>query len=85
MDLNLFSTNTLASFWCLQSNVHEGKWENAIEAAAPILDIPKLKINSDSILEIALGEGQFGMDHWKLSPSKQLYYFLKHILPNPFF
>lgn len=82
MELNLFSANTPANFWCLHADIHEEQWENAIEAATPILNISNLKNNSDSFLETILGEGQFGKDHWKLSPSKRLYYFLKPVLPK---
>ncbi|MDH4208375.1 MAG: hypothetical protein OEV76_05840, partial [Anaerolineae bacterium] len=37
----------------------------------------------DELLPLVLGEGQFGPEHWQLSPARRWYYTLKPFLPRP--
>ena len=82
MGSNLYSANSLENFWQLSIDIQEEEWENAITAAAPILDFIGPLSNSDSYLEIILGEGQFGKYHWQLKPSIRFYYLFKHVIPD---
>ena len=57
-------------------------WQRAIKQAIPLLGIACETDDIDDILQLVLGEGQFGTDHWRLSPLKRLYYNLKPFLPR---
>lgn len=60
-------------------------WRVSIEKASENLASSMQVDRFDSIeglLLQTLGEGQFGTNHWKLSPAKSLYYHLKPIIPR---
>lgn len=79
---NLFDSNTPANFWRCLVDLPEEQWRLAIETAAPVLPIPYRGSRVESLLEVVLGEEQFGVNHWKLSPTKRVYYALKPLLPR---
>lgn len=79
---NLFSGNTPAHFWRCLVELNEEQWLSAVEAAIPVLQIPYHTNSVEGLLQAILGEGQFGADHWSLSPAKRLYYALKPVLPR---
>lgn len=66
---------------CLQ-DFPDGVWQEAQERALSVLDVSGSNRDIDTVLELTLGEGQFGPDHWSLSRIKRLYYFLKPLLPR---
>jgi hypothetical protein len=82
----LYEANTPAIFWRLmwRPGPSQVQWISAIEAAMEMLPPPALSAGVDvaHLLAQTLGEGQFGVDHWQLSPAKRLYYQLKPILPR---
>lgn len=82
MTPNLFSANTPANFWRCLVDLTEEQWQSAVRAATPVLPLPCRSDSVDRLLETVLGEGQFGIDHWRLSPTQRLYYALKPVLPR---
>jgi hypothetical protein len=59
-------------------------WEEAAREAAPVLP-PKVlagEAKLDDLLARTLGEEQFGDRHWTLDGSRQLYYWLKPLIPR---
>ena len=70
-------------FWRFADEIPAAIWQRAIKQAKPLLGIPCETDEIDSILQLVLGEGQFGESHWRLSPLKRLYYNLKPIIPRP--
>ena len=80
--VNLFCANTPANFWRCLVDLTEERWQSAVKAATPVLQIPYQSSRVESLLEAVLGEGQFGINHWRLSPAKRLYYILKPVLPR---
>jgi len=81
----LVNDNTPARLWCPLADVPPAVWQDAIRAAAPLLELPDLadEVALDALLALTLGEGQFGADHWRLSRAKTWYYRLKPLLPRP--
>jgi peptidoglycan/xylan/chitin deacetylase (PgdA/CDA1 family) len=80
----MWSANTPSSFWQCQPDPSPEQWQEAVRRAGPILGLPVQADDIDTILELVLGEGQFGPDRWRLSWAKRLYYALKPILPRRF-
>ena len=83
---SLFAANTPEAFWRFTADPGptSGQWAAAICAAAAELP-DTVRANGDDIdalLAQALGEGQFGPDHWSLTPTLQLYYAIKPVLPR---
>ena len=83
---SLVASNTPATFWRLLAEPQPtaAEWAAAVSAAAPVLPIAA-RIGGDdieSLLAAALGEGQFGEDHWRLSTLRRGYYALKPLLPR---
>lgn len=81
--MKLLSKNTPEKFWHCQIKFREEYWIDAIAAAIHILGMNLIKSNIDELLNLVLGEGQFGHEHWNLSSSKRLYYIFKPFLPRP--
>jgi len=79
---NLWSANTPKAFWQCETGIGEEDWEDAIRRSANCLNLEGNPAGIDAILAQTLGEGQFGADHWTLSPVKRMYYFLKPYLPR---
>lgn len=82
MTTNLWRQNHPRKFWQCTQTYGDDLWSEAIKCAAPILGLKHSDSDADSILEQVLGEGQFGPNHWTLSPVKRLYYMLKPLLPR---
>ena len=78
----LWSKNHPRNFWQCQPDFSNEVWNEAMCRALPMLNLPDKPEDIDSLLELTLGEGQFGPDHWRLSRSRKLYYFLKPLLPR---
>jgi len=82
----LYRANTPARFWRLRLSPEPtpAQWVSAIRAAAKMLPPAALSAGADieSLLAQTLGEGQFGVNHWRLSPAQRLYYHLKPLLPR---
>jgi hypothetical protein len=79
---NLWSSNTPACFWQCQDIISEEVWQIAVKKASPLLNLPGNPDEINQILEMVLGEGQFGKNHWSLNPSTRAYYKLKPIIPR---
>ncbi len=79
---NLWSRNTPDEYWGCPGNISKSQWEASIAKSIPILGIAGKIDDMDELLDLTLGEGRFGPDHWKLSWLKRLYYLLKPILPR---
>ena len=77
----LFSANTPQTFWQVQEDLPPALWQTAIQAALPELGLAAKDI--DTAIQLSLGEGQFGPDHWHLGFAKRIYYLLKPLLPRP--
>lgn len=78
---SLWSNNNPRLFWQCQPDLSNDIWESAIAQAMPVLGLPE-NTPIDLALELTLGEGQFGSDHWSLSPTRRLYYVIKPFLPR---
>lgn len=79
---NRFAENTPETFWCCLASVSEGDWAKAALASMPILETLPAALGIDEIPQAILGEGQFGLDHWRLGPMKRIYYqFVRPFLP----
>jgi hypothetical protein len=79
---NLWSANAPADFWQCEPDLAPEQWEMAIRRAIPVLGLPVRPDDIDTLLELTLGEGQFGPDRWRLSRARRLYYTLKPFLPR---
>jgi peptidoglycan/xylan/chitin deacetylase (PgdA/CDA1 family) len=79
---NLFIHNHPKYFWRFADEIPEAIWQRAIKQAKPLLGIACKMDDIDDILQLVLGEGQFGVDHWRLGSLKRLYYNLKPFLPR---
>jgi peptidoglycan/xylan/chitin deacetylase (PgdA/CDA1 family) len=80
----LWSANTPQTFWQCQPDPAQEQWAEAVRRAVPVLGLPVQADDIDTILELVLGEGQFGPERWRLSRAKRLYYALKPVLPRRF-
>jgi peptidoglycan/xylan/chitin deacetylase (PgdA/CDA1 family) len=54
----------------------------AIARALPVLGLAPPPHDEDQLLELVLGEGQFGAEPWRLSRARRCYYQLKPLLPR---
>ncbi len=84
MIASLWSANTPQAFWQCQPDPTAEQWREAVQQAVPCLGLSVQADDLDAILELVLGEGQFGPERWRLSPAKRLYYALKPALPRRF-
>ncbi len=82
MMTNLWSANSPVDFWCCLDPIPAEHWQTAIGRAIPALKLPVSAHDLDGLLAMVLGEGQFGPDHWRLTPAVQAYYLLKPMLPR---
>ncbi len=80
---NLWNRNSPDNFWMPDSLIPEEYWRKAVQKSISILNLSD-EVEIDELLALTLGEGQFGPNHWELSSTKRLYYFLKPILPRSF-
>jgi peptidoglycan/xylan/chitin deacetylase (PgdA/CDA1 family) len=81
---DLFVHNHPQNFWCFADEIPEAIWQRSIKQAIPLLGIACESDDIDDILQLVLGEGQFGADHWRLSSLKRIYYNLKPFFPRSF-
>jgi hypothetical protein len=79
---NRWSSNSPAHFWLLKAEIPDEDWQMAIRRALPALGLACEPVDVDDLLALVLGEGQFGPQHWQLSPARRLYYVLKPLLPS---
>ena len=79
---DLWSANTPARFWLCQPEPPEACWQAAVQKAMPVLGLSPPPEDIDQLLAFVLGEGQFGPDHWQLSPARRWYYRLKPFVPR---
>jgi peptidoglycan/xylan/chitin deacetylase (PgdA/CDA1 family) len=83
---SLYQANTPEAFWrfTVDPAPTAAQWAAAIAvAAAELPDAVRERGDEiDALLAQALGEGQFGPDHWSLSPALRLYYSIKPLLPR---
>lgn len=80
--MNLWRENTPRNFWLCQPDPPDEVWLQAYHEAFPSMGLSHQVDDIDIATSFTLGEGQFGPDHWKLSPMKQRYYALKPFLPR---
>lgn len=82
MTVDLLAANTSKDFWRLHHPVDDLIWEDAVRRALPILRLNSTPKDEGELLELVLGEGQFGNGHWELSKIRRLYYVLKPVIPR---
>ena len=79
---DLWGRNTPSLFWFCQLDPPQDVWLEAIRKATPVLGLSYQDSDIETILQLALGEAQFGANHWQLSQAKRLYYLVKPLLPR---
>jgi hypothetical protein len=82
----LYQANHPARFWKLETKPAPSadQWAAAAACAASLLPSAALDRGAaiPDLLEMTLGEGQFGPEHWRLSRARRIYYWLKPLLPR---
>jgi len=85
-DTGLYAANTPSCFWRVLTEPAPtpAEWDAAVRTAARVLPPAARAAGSDieTLLFNTLGEGQFGPNHWRLSPIKRAYYEVKPLLPR---
>jgi hypothetical protein len=83
---DLYLSNHPARFWKLdlKQDPAPEEWAAAAAAAADVLPPEALRRGKaiPDLLEMTLGEAQFGPGHWRLSRPRRIYYRVKPILPR---
>ncbi len=79
---DLWSSNSPERFWLCQEEISDDDWRMAIRTALPVLGLTPEPADVEDLLAQVLGEGQFGPQHWQLSPARRMYYMLKPLLPS---
>jgi hypothetical protein len=83
---NLYLSNHPARFWKLglKQDPAPEEWAAAAAAAAHVLPTGALRRGKaiPDLLEMTLGEAQFGPGHWRLSRPRRIYYGVKPLLPR---
>ena len=86
MNAALYQANHPARFWKLETKPAPSadQWAAAAACAASLLPSAALGRGTaiPDLLEMTLGEGQFGPEHWRLSRARRIYYRLKPLLPR---
>jgi peptidoglycan/xylan/chitin deacetylase (PgdA/CDA1 family) len=82
MTLNLWSANHPRNFWQIQPDFSDEVWNEALMRAMPSLRLAESPKDIDSVLELTLGEAQFGPNRYQLGLSRRFYYLLKPFLPR---
>jgi peptidoglycan/xylan/chitin deacetylase (PgdA/CDA1 family) len=80
---DLWRLDTVQNFWMTSPSIPDDNWNEAIRKSRGILDLDENIVLRD-IPFLTLGEGRFGLDHWKLSFVKRVYYLLKPAIPRLF-
>jgi hypothetical protein len=82
----LYASNHPSRFWklMLKPEPTPEEWAAAAVAAAHLLPESALHRGTaiPDLLQMTLGEGQFGADHWRLSRARRFYYRVKPALPR---
>ena len=84
-ELNLLTANTLSCFWRILPDAAPDEWDAAARAMAPVLPggAQALKQGGwEGLVWHVLGERQFGLGRYCLSPFKRLYYMLRPVVPR---
>lgn len=79
---NLWSINHPRNFWQCQPDFSDEIWTEALLRALPLLGLTSSVQNVDQVLELTLGEAQFGPGRYQLGLTRRLYYMLKPLLPR---
>jgi hypothetical protein len=86
MNNQLYEANHPARFWklLLKPGPSQEEWAAAAAAAAQILPASALTRGTEipDLLDMTLGEAQFGPQHWRLGRARRLYYRVKPLLPR---
>ena len=82
----LYESNTPGIFWRFlsQPEPSAADWSSAIQSAAIHLPeaVRERADDVETLLDLTLGEGQFGSEHWRLRKGLRLYYAVKPLLPR---
>ena len=78
----LWKNNLPLRFWSCSPALPDEVWQAAYQKAYEILGLGNPYQDIETTLELVLGEGQFGAEHWKLSTAKRAYYQLKPFIPR---
>jgi peptidoglycan/xylan/chitin deacetylase (PgdA/CDA1 family) len=81
---NLWSSNTPEKLWLIDPSISAHYWQEAADKSKHLLGLDDNIENIDELLASTLGEGRFGLDHWRLSLPKRFYYLIKPLLPRFF-
>jgi peptidoglycan/xylan/chitin deacetylase (PgdA/CDA1 family) len=79
---SLWKDNSPAQFWGCRAPIGADIWQAAARSAAPVLGLTGQDAEISRILELTLGEGQFGARHWDLGLVKNTYYQVKPLAPR---
>lgn len=79
---NLWEQNTPERFWLCDPPMAQDCWNAAIKASFHVLELPGAWDDQEPLLELVLGEGRFGPNHWRLGAGLQIYYALKPAIPR---
>jgi hypothetical protein len=82
---SLYAANHPGAFWrpLLRPEPPGEVWEQAAaEAAAVLPATARAASGVDQLLAATLGEGQFGLGHWRLPRTRRAYYLVKPLLPR---
>jgi len=79
---SMYSKNHPRSFWHLEPDPAEDRWQDAILRAIAALELSESPAALESALNLTLGEAQFGSQRWQLSPARHFYYQIKPFLPR---
>lgn len=77
---NLWSSNHPRDFWLCQPGLPDDVWQEAVLRALPLLLPGKTNLDMDTLLELSLGEGQFGPNRYRFGLARRVYYLLKPFL-----
>lgn len=80
MTETLWSRNAPGPFWQCQPDFPPEVWDEAVRCALPALGRADRHADVDQLLQLILGEGQFGAHHFELSRAKKIYYRVKPLL-----
>ncbi len=81
---DLYLNNQFRDFWkFLEEDLIEKDWEDSYKYLWCNLNhIESFSGSIPSILSHSLGEAQFGVNHWSLSPFQRIYYLIKPFFPR---
>jgi hypothetical protein len=80
--VNLWYQNTPQKFWLCHPEPSEEIWLEAVQRSLPVFGNENMTNDVANILALILGEGQFGPNHFQLSPVRKFYYQVKPLLPQ---